>query len=94
MALMSEDRLTLMKMSDGFRVHILAESEERCQCQDTYTVKRCVYPTTTLSIWTLDERSGGYTTSYPVITEENALTAYVWDEELYQSDNTKGWIEV
>lgn len=46
--------------------------------------------------WTLNESTNTWVAPipYPVITEENALDAYVWDEELYQSDNTKGWSEL
>ena len=44
--------------------------------------------------WILNESSNTWVAPipFPEVTEENALIPYSWDEELYQSDNTKGWV--
>lgn len=28
----------------------------------------------------------------PELTEENSRSEYIWDEDLYQKDNSKGWV--
>ena len=46
--------------------------------------------------WTLNTTTGFYVPpiTKPTQTEQNRADAkvYLWDESLYQSDNTKGWI--
>ena len=46
--------------------------------------------------WTLNPITGMWDPPlpYPEVTREDAENnrGYIWDEDLYQSDNTKGWI--
>lgn len=41
--------------------------------------------------WTLNRTTGLW--EPPIVYPTNGLN-YLWDEELYQSDNTQGWVEV
>ena len=62
---------------------------------DTYDESKDVFiPPQPFPSWTLDESVNRWVAPipFPTVTEENALIPYSWDEELYQSDNTKGWV--
>jgi hypothetical protein len=41
--------------------------------------------------WTLDDDTCHWEAP---ITYPDDDEAYTWDEDLYQSDNTKGWVEI
>jgi len=46
--------------------------------------------------WTLNTTTGVWEAPLPepndIPEEEKALKFYMWDEDLYQSDNTQGWV--
>jgi len=52
----------------------------------------------TCTSWVLNKTTGRYVPpiTRPTVTQEqnDARKNYAWDESLYQSDNTKGWLEV
>jgi len=41
--------------------------------------------------WPNDERDGVYIWKSPISYPDDDK-AYTWDDDLYQSDNTKGWV--
>tara|TARA_R110000787_G_scaffold16562_1_gene49996 strand:- start:121 stop:342 length:222 start_codon:yes stop_codon:yes gene_type:complete len=44
--------------------------------------------------WTKLENTWRSPIAYPVDGVGIGYTIYDWDEDLYQSDNTKGWVEI
>jgi hypothetical protein len=55
------------------------------------SVKDAFYETKPYASWTLDDDTCSWE---PPIAYPDNDKAYDWDEDLYQSDNTKGWVEV
>ncbi len=45
------------------------------------------------SSWTLNEETCQWEPPIPYPTTSSFTTIYYWDEDVYQADNTKGWIE-
>tara|TARA_R100001460_G_scaffold16215_1_gene35549 strand:+ start:212 stop:616 length:405 start_codon:yes stop_codon:yes gene_type:complete len=43
--------------------------------------------------WVLNEETCGYEAPLPLPDDANEDNQYIWDEDLYQSDNTQGWVQ-
>ena len=54
--------------------------------------KDAFYPQKPHASWTLDDDTCHWEPPIAYPDEDNKL--YTWDEDLYQSDNTKGWVEI
>ena len=55
------------------------------------SVKDAFYEPKPYASWTLDDDTCSWE---PPIAYPDNDKAYDWDEDLYQSDNTKGWVEL
>jgi hypothetical protein len=61
----------------------------------TYDTERDAFiPTSIFNSWVLNEDTCLWEAPLPEpeVTEENANGFYEWDDDLYQSDNTQGWV--